>query len=230
MASSTSHIPLTEPCIWIKISMPYGVASLGCPWCSSMWFKRLGDCQNHLFKVHDGMLRQAGINLTMQTNTSTAINPPPGNPTSFQLGNMGVTPGHNSDNSIPISGSSKTPAFPISNNPFALQSPQFKATLPPQFSPQPRFSSQIQQSIPAPRSTSIHTSGPPPPSYCAPSQGPPPNGAFQPNNRVTSTVNAGIPPPFTPPLPSNNQQGNATILDSFDPNQWLSEFQMRPLE
>ncbi|KAI1653903.1 hypothetical protein F4813DRAFT_373172 [Daldinia decipiens] len=222
MASNTSHTSLIEPYIAIKMKMPYGVPSLGCPWCSSVWFKRLGDLQNHLSSVHDEMLRLEGINLTLQTNTSNsmlnAINPLPGNPTSFQPGNIGAIPNYNLGNSTPAPNSSQTSAFHIGSPPVALQSPQFKTTLPPQFPPQPRFSSQTQQSVPATRpiSTPMPAPPPPPPSYCVQRQVQPPNGAFQLNNRTTSTMNGGVASPFVPPLPSNIYQGGASMQDLLD--------------
>ncbi|KAI0099357.1 hypothetical protein F4814DRAFT_112163 [Daldinia grandis] len=228
MASNTSHTTPTEPYIQIRMKMPYGVASLGCPWCSLIWFKRIGDLQNHLSNVHDGMLRQAGINLTLQANTSNsnpnAINPPRVNSTSFQPGNMGALPGRNPNTSTPVPGSSQNPAFPIGSNPVALRSPRFNPNVPPQFPAQPQFSFQAQQSIPATQPMPIATPGssPPPPSYCVQRQGQPPNGAFQLNSRTPSTVNGGIVPPFIPPSASNNYQKDTPIEELLNFGQWMA--------
>ncbi|KAI2775690.1 hypothetical protein F4815DRAFT_393999 [Daldinia loculata] len=200
MASNTPYIPLNEPCIMIRMCMLYGDVFLGCPWCSSKWIKRPGDLKNHLSSVHDGMLREAGINLTLQTNTSTAISPLPGNPTSFQPGNMGAIPSHNPSNPIPVHGSSQTSGF----------------------------SSRTRQSGPTPVPPSLPSSRPP--SRGVRKRSRPPNITFQPNNRATSTVNGGIAPSFMPPPPSNNHQGNASTQDLFDFDQFLSDFQMEYLE
>ncbi|KAI1808853.1 hypothetical protein F4811DRAFT_3601 [Daldinia bambusicola] len=211
--------PETQPSLWIRMAILYGVPTFCCPYCP-MWFQKPGHFKNHLSKQHTAALARDSILL---------MSSPPENPSPLQLqNNTTATSGLNIMSPTPVPGSSQASAAPPTSNPVAFPSTHFAIASPPQFSPQPQASSRNQRFTPASQASSM---APPPPAPHAPSHqaqnygSSTLHGAFQPQNHAMYMMNGGIASPGmpAPQPPSNDPFGNTPTQDSFDFDEWLRE-------